>query len=471
MITAESIRKRLVKSFKAKPCRACEYSDKMIMDLLSVGLEAADPTVAVTRFISSDGRRIMLDEEGNRSIDISDGCYVIGFGKAVVGMMRGVLDRSEEYVKDGCIIVPKTRFIKADVEYLVNKGVEVLYGGFPLPNNDTINSSNRLLDFIMEIDEEETVIVLVSGGGSSLFEIPYENISLDELVKAYYTMMIHGLNVKERAVVKKHLSKVKGGRLASIIHPRRTVSLVLSSVFDDDISAVASGPTVPDLSTYEDAKNILVYYKLWRIMPTSIERTIMEGIEGLIPETPKPGEPIFDNVDNVIVGSGRIGLKMMRAYAESKGYNVFLLTSRFEGEAREVSKVIGALIEEVYKDNNPIEPPAVLLIGGETTVTLKGDGIGGRNQELLLPLISRIAGMHGVSIIAFNTDGRDGISPAGGAVIDGCTMHEALKYGLSIEDALERNDSYSFFDSLGRALITGDTGTDVNDYIIVLISI
>ena len=471
MITAEDIKRKMIRSFKAKPCRGCEYSDKMIMDLLSRGLEAADPAVAVSRFISKDGRRLYLDEEGLRHIDLDGGYYVTGFGKAVVGMMRGLLDKSGRYMRGSCIVVHKARSIKQDVKYLVDNGVEVLYGGFPLPNNETVSSSRRILDFIMNLDKDSILIILVSGGGSSLFEIPYKNISLDDLVKAYYTMMIHGLNVKERAVVKKHLSSVKGGRLASFIYPRRAVSLILSSVFDDDISAVASGPTVPDPTTYEDAKNILTYNKLWHLMPTSIERTIMEGIEGIIPETPKPGEPVFDNIDNVIVGSGRIGLRMMKAYSESKGYNAFLLTSRLEGEAREVGKVVAALVEEIYRDNNPVEPPAVLLIGGETTVTVRGDGIGGRNQELLLPLISRIGGMHGVSIAAFNTDGKDGISPAGGAIIDGCTLDEVLKYGLSIEDALGRNDSYSFFESLGRALITGDTGTDVNDYIIVLISI
>ena len=471
MITAGNIYNKLIRSFKAKPCRGCEYSDKILLEILSIGLEAADPTNAVYQYLSRDGSKIYLDEEKEKIFPLDEGFYLVGFGKAVAGMTKAFIQFSGKYIKDGYVIVPKTRTLKEDINFLKDNGINVLYGGFPMPNNDTITSSSKILDFIGELDEEDRLVVLISGGGSSLFELPLNSISLDDLVKAYYIMMIHGLNVKERATVKKHLSRVKGGRLASYIYPRKTVSLIISSVFDDDISAVASGPTAPDPTTYEDAKNILNYYKIWKLLPTSIERTIMGGIEGELPETPKPGELLFNNIDNVLVGSGRIGLRTMKAYSESKGYNVFLLTSRIEGEAREIGKVVGTLIEEIYRNNNPVEPPAVLLIGGETTVNVRGDGIGGRNQELLLPLIRRIKGMHGVSVVAFNTDGKDGISPAGGAIIDGCTMNEVAKHGLSIEDTLERNDSYTFFNILGRDLTTGDTGTDVNDYIIALISI
>ncbi len=471
MITVEEVYKKLMKSFKAKPCRECEYTDKILLEILSIGLEAADPMHAVSKYLSEDGSRIYLDEERERSFSLDDGFHLVGFGKAVVGMGKALIKYSGKYIKDGYVIVPKTRTLKEDIDFLEENGINVLYGGFPLPNNDTITSSHIILDFIDKLGEDDKLVILISGGGSSLFELPLDNISLDDLAKAYYMMMIHGLNVKERAIVKKHLSKVKGGRLSSHIYPRKAVSLIISSVFDDDISAVASGPTVPDTTTYEDARNILSYYKIWKLLPTTVERTIMEGVEGEIPETPKPGESYFNNITNALVGSGRIGLKTMKAYSQSKGYNVFFLTSRIEGEAREVGKIVGALIEEVYKNNNPIEPPAVILIGGETTVNVRGDGIGGRNQELLLPLIRRIKGMHGVSIVAFNTDGKDGISPAGGAIVDGCTMDEVTRLGLSIEDALERNDSYTFFNNLGRALVTGDTGTDVNDYIVALISI
>jgi glycerate-2-kinase len=386
-------------------------------------------------------------------------------------MARSMLSVSSRYIKEGLLIYPKSIRSVEDIEYVGRYGVEALEGGFPLPNNDSIVSTRKMIDFILGLDDDSIVVVLISGGGSSLFEDPLENVSLDELREAYSLLMYKGLNVKEKTIVKKHISKVKGGRLVKYIYPRRCISLILSSVYDDDISAVAGGPTAPDPSTYEDAKNILNYYGIWEYMPTTVERIIMRGIEGELPETPKPGDPLFKNVNNIIVGSGRIGLKMMKAYAESIGYNAFFLTSRLVGEAREMGRMVGSLIEEMYYDYHPIEPPSILLIGGETTVKVRGDGVGGRNQEFLLPIIKIIKDIHGVSVIAFNTDGIDGISPAGGAVIDGCTYNESIKLGLSIDDALNNNDSYTFFSRLGRALISGSTGTDVNDYIIAVITL
>jgi len=467
----KSIYMKLVSSYKADSCRACQYSALEGLEILAHGLEVVDSYKSILRYLSKDGKHLFIGGNKNNRIDLDKGFYLVGFGKASLGMSKALVDYSSQYLEKGLIIVDRKRVSWRVMNYLRNNGIDVLYGGYPLPDKHTFSSSQKLVNFISSAPEDKLVVVLISGGGESLFEIPIADIDADDISFLYKVCRDNAMRPHEFSTVIKHLSAVKGGRFAQYIYPRHGVSLIISQSLGHDIYDVAGGPTLPDESTFEDAKRILEFYGIWDDLPTSITRAIMEGIEGDLPETLRKGDPVFKYMENVVVASGKIGLKSMKIFSELKGYNSFLLSNRLVGEAREIGQVIASLVEDMYWDNEPIEPPSVLVAGGETSVSVRGSGTGGRNQELLLSIVRRISGLHGVAVIAFNTDGVDGNSPAGGAVIDGCTLSDALRKGLYPEDFLRENDSYTFFKYLSRALTTGATGTDVNDFIIVVINV
>ena len=467
----KNIHLKLVSSYKADSCRACQYSVTEGLEILAYGLESVDSYKATLRYISKDGKYLFLSNSKEDKIDLSSGYYLLGFGKAAIGMCKAVVDYAGQYMDRGLIIVDKKRVDWRDMNYLRENGVDIQYGGYPFPTKASIESSRKLINLILSAPEDMLIILLISGGGESLFEIPLDGVSINDLSNLYKLCRVRGIVPPDFATVIKHLSKVKGGRLAQFLYPRRTISLIVSPSMGKDVFDVAGGPTIPDETSYEDAKRILDFYNIWEELPTSVSRAIMEGIEGAYPETMRKGDPILKNITNIVVASGKSGLRSMKMYAELKGYNSFILSSRLIGEAREVGQVVASLVEDMYWDNEPIEPPSVLIAGGETSVNVEGDGVGGRNQELLLSIVRRLNGLHGVAVIAFNTDGIDGNSPAAGAVIDGCSLNDALSKGLYPEEFLKNNDSYTFFDRIDRKLVTGSTGTDVNDFIIAVINI
>ena len=468
---SETIYPRLIHSYRADSCRACQYSVVEGLEILAHGLESVDSYKATTRYISKDGRYLYLSGDKVDKVDLSGGFILVGFGKAVLGMCKAIVDYASHNLRGGLVIADRRRVNWRDMDYLRDNGVEVLYGGYPYPDESTLKASQKLLNLIVSSPEDMTIVVLISGGGESLFEVPLDGIPISDLGELYRMCRSRGIPPHEFSIVTKHLSRVKGGKLAQHLYPRRTVSLIISPSLGKDVMDVAGGPTLHDNTTFDDAKRILEFYNIWDDLPTSVSRAIMTGIEGGYQETIRKGDPVLRNVSNVVVASGRHGLKNMKMYAELKGYNAFILSGRLIGEAREVGQVIASLVEDMYWDNEPVEPPSVLLAGGETSVSVTGPGTGGRNQELLLSIVRRVNNLHGVAVIAFNTDGVDGNSPAAGAVVDGCTLSDALSKGLYPEDYLKDNNSYEFFDRLDRKLVTGFTGTDVNDFIIVVINI
>jgi len=467
----KNIHLKLVSSFKADSCRACQYSAIEGLEILAHGLETVDSYKATLKYISKDGRYLFLSGDKEEKVELDCGYYLVGFGKAAIDMCKAVVDYAGRYLEKGMLIVDKKRVDWRSMNYLRDNGVEVLYGGYPFPNKSSLTSSKKLLNLLLSAPEDKLILLLISGGGESLFELPLDGVSISDLRELYRLCREHGMPPHEFSVVIKHLSKVKGGKLSQYIYPRRAVSLIISPSLGRNVYDVAGGPTLPDETSFEDAKRILDFYGIWDELPTSVSRAVMVGIEGSYPETVRKGDPVFKNIRNIVVASGRSGLKSMKMYAELKGYNTFILSSRLIGEAREVGQVIASLVEDMYWDNAPVEPPSVLLAGGATSVNVRGDGVGGRNQELLLSIVRRLNGLHGVAVIAFNSDGVDGNSPAAGAIVDGCTLRDALKKGLYPEDFLKNNDSYTFFEKLNRVLITGSTGTDVNDFILVVINI
>jgi hydroxypyruvate reductase len=269
--------------------------------------------------------------------------------------------------------------------------------------------------------------------------------------------------------VRKHISKVKGGQLARLAVPATLITLILSDVIGDPLDVIASGPTVPDTSTFEDVKEILQRYQIWGEIPRSVKSHLEKGLAGAIPETPKPGEPIFSITQNVVIGSNIQAVLTAENKAQSLGYHTLVLSSFIEGETRDVARLHAAIAKEIVKSGHPIPAPACVISGGETTVTIRGNGKGGRNQEFVLAAAIDIAGWDSVVLLSAGTDGTDGPTDAAGAICDGQTVQRAFGKGMKAMDYLIDNNAYPFFKELNDLLITGPTNTNVMDLRLVLV--
>ncbi|MBP1723981.1 MAG: Hydroxypyruvate reductase, partial [Deltaproteobacteria bacterium] len=349
------------------------------------------------------------------------------------------------------------------------KRIRVQEAGHPLPDEKGLEGAKEMVEMLSHSTVKDLVIFLISGGGSALLPLPVEGVTLAEKQAATNQLLSCGANIQEINTLRKHLSRIKGGGLARLVYPATLVSLILSDVIGDPLDAIASGPTVPDPTTYEDCARILNKYELWEKIPSSVAGHIREGMEGKKEETLKEGDPAFSNVYNLVVGNNLLAMKAAKKAAQALGYRTLLLSSLVEGETREIAKAHAAIAKEVLLSGNPIPPPACILSGGETTVTLKGKGKGGRNQEFALAAALEIAGWEEILMMSAGTDGTDGPTDAAGAFADGRTVIRAKTMGLDPWSFLKENDSYSFFQGIGDLLITGPTGTNVMDLRIMLV--
>jgi hydroxypyruvate reductase len=329
--------------------------------------------------------------------------------------------------------------------------------------------AQAVLDSVQGLAPEDLVLVLISGGGSALTPAPVEGISLTEKQALTKALLACGADIREINTLRKHVSRFKGGRLARAAQPARVLTLILSDIVGDPLDAIASGPAVPDPTTYSDALGILDRYRIRGQIPGAIRAHLEAGARGDRPETPKPGEPLFARVHTVIVGSNIQALEAARAEASALGFGSMILSSFIEGETREIARMHAALAREVRATGNPVRPPACLISGGETTVTLRGSGKGGRNQEFVLAVALDIAGLPGTVILSAGTDGTDGPTDAAGAIADGETWARAVSMRLNPRAALDTNDAYPFFEQLGDLIITGPTQTNVMDVRLVLV--
>jgi glycerate-2-kinase len=339
----------------------------------------------------------------------------------------------------------------------------------PIPNQNGVNGILRMLEVIKNLSENDVVITLISGGGSALMPFPANNITLDDIQVITSKLLKSGANINEINSVRKHLSAFKGGQLASKCFPANVISLIISDVINDPLDTIASGPTAPDNTTFKTAKEILEKYHLWRTSSINIKERIKNGYEEKIPDTPKENDPIFKKVHNFIIANNKIAVQKSLEKAEELGYNSVVLSTFIEGEAREVGKVYSGIIKEIVTNKRPIEPPCAIIIGGETTVTVKGNGIGGRNQELALSAVKYIDGLNCV-LATLGTDGIDGTSEVAGSIIDGSSYERGINKNQKIEKILEDNNSFQFFKELNDFLMTGPTGTNVNDLSVILVS-
>jgi len=321
----------------------------------------------------------------------------------------------------------------------------------------------------MSTGSNDLVLFLLSGGGSALLPLPVEGISLKEKQELTQLLLDCGADIKEINTVRKHISQLKGGWLARWAYPSTVITLILSDVVGNPLEMIASGPMVPDPSTFEEAWQVIEKYDLSEKVPPSIKNHLLQGKEKRVEETPKPGEEIFERVFNLIIGSNILALQGAEKEAQKFGFHSLILSSSIIGDTREVARFHGAIAREVVSTDHPIPKPACILSGGETTVTLHGNGLGGRNQEFCLAGSFEIEGLEKVVLLSGGTDGTDGPTDAAGAISDHTTLQRARAMGLDPKAYLRNNDSYHFFKQLGDLLITGPTRTNVMDVRIILI--
>jgi glycerate 2-kinase len=429
--------------------------------IFHAGLEAVDPVAAVRRCVSVDHGQLTI---GDKTFDLSQAndLFIVGAGKASGAMAAALEEILADRITGGLVVVKYGHAV--DLSH-----ISLVEAGHPVPDKNGQEGAERIRKHIATAGENDLVICLLSGGGSALLPSPCPGLTLADKQETIQVLLSCGATIHEINTIRKHLSRIKGGQLALSAHPARVVSLILSDVIGDDLDVIASGPTVPDPGTFQDCMDILSKYRIAEKLPKAISSHLVKGAQGKIKETPKPGHPAFDHTDHFIIGNNFQALDSARLYAESLGYNTVMLTSLLTGETRDAACFHAAIVREMIQSGHPAGPPACLLSGGETTVTLKGSGKGGRNQEFALASAIALEGLEPVVLLSAGTDGTDGPTDAAGAIMDGTTLARAEAKGLDAAVYLADNDSYHFFQTLGDLFITGPTRTNVMDVRIALV--
>ncbi|MEE9612837.1 MAG: glycerate kinase [Desulfatiglandales bacterium] len=434
---------------------------KRALEIFQAALRAVDPVEAILQRIKVTNGVLLIGER-RFELDKYNRILVVGAGKADAPMAQAVEQILGERVADGVIVVK-------DGHGLPLQRVRVHEASHPVPDERGIRGAEDVLSLVSSAGERDLVICIISGGGSALLVAPVKGISLADKQEVTQLLLACGATIHEINTVRKHLSRVKGGGLALLAHPATMVSLILSDVVGDDLDVIASGPTVPDSSTFRQAEQVLRGYGIWDRVPKSVREHMEKGVNGVMEETLKPGDASFQKDSWELVGTNIQALTAASKEAERQGYGPLILSSMIEGETREVAKVHAAIAKEVLGSGNPFRTPACILSGGETTVTLQGKGLGGRNLEFALASAIALDGEKHVVVLSGGTDGTDGPTDAAGAIADGNTVVRARAKGLDPEDHLRRNDSYPFFQALGDLLMTGPTRTNVMDVRIMLL--
>jgi hydroxypyruvate reductase len=429
--------------------------------IFEAAIRAVEPGEAVRRHVRRDGDVL---EIGSVKYELKNysGVYVVGAGKANAPMADALESILGDSLNGGIITVKYGHGLPL-------RKIQVCEGGHPVPDENGLAGAQAMLNLVRPLDEDALVFCLLSGGGSALMPVPAEGVTLSDKQETTRLLLACGANIEEINAVRKHLSAIKGGQLARAIAPATCVSLILSDVVGDSLDAIASGPTEPDRTTFQDVLKIVRQYGIKEKLPAPVRMRITKGADGGIDDTPKADDLSFSRTQNVIVGNNRQAIQAAASEAKSLGYTTLILSSSIEGETAEVARIHAAIAREIHESGHPIQRPACILSGGETTVTIKGDGKGGRNQEFALAAAGKISGLPDTLILSGGTDGTDGPTDAAGAFADGTTKQRARDAGMEIEEFLHRNDSYTFFERLDDLLKTGPTRTNVMDVRIILV--
>jgi len=421
------------------------------LDCLAAGIAAAHPRRVVRDSLAVDGDVLRVDGT-TYDLGAFSEVIVLGGGKAAAQVATALEDVLGDRLDGGVVVTNAPE---------ATERVAVRPGDHPVPSAAGVESTRELMGRAEAAGEGTLVLGVITGGGSALLPAPAEGIGIDALCETTDALLASGATIHEINAVRKHLSALKGGRLAELAAPATVVALVLSDVVGDDLDVIASGPFVPDPSTYDDALAVVERYHLEA--PDAVDRRLERGVAGELSETPSADDPAFDRVDHHVLADGFTALAAARDRVREAGYEPSILSSRIRGESIEAATTAAAIAEEVRATGNPVEPPAVVLSGGETTVTVRGDGTGGPNQEFALAGAVE-ADAEGVTVAAVDTDGIDGPTDAAGAVVDASAATDD-----EFRDALTEHDVYPVLDGRGWLIRTGKTGTNVNDLRAVVI--
>lgn len=413
---------------------------------LEAGIEAAHPRNVVEQAIRLDGDRLLV---AGTEYDLGgiDRVIVLGGGKAAGTVAAALESVLGERLDSGAVVCP---------DPVDTQRVAVHVGDHPVPSDRSVAGTRELLAMVEAADASTLVLAVITGGGSALMAAPAPGVALEDLQTVTDALLASGASIHEINAVRKHLSAIKGGGLARTAAPAQVVSLLFSDVVGDDLDVIASGPTAPDASTFSDALGVLDRYGIEE--PAAVRDRLERGVSGEFDETAGPDDPTFDRVSNHVLANGFTALSAARATALDHGYETCLLSSRIRGEAREAARSMAAIGEEVAASGHPVEPPAVLLAGGECTVTVAGEGSGGPNQEFAVSAALELEGT-AIALATVDTDGRDGATDAAGALIDGATVDNPE----AARDALDANNAYPYLAERDALLVTGPTGTNIND--------
>ncbi len=429
-------------------------------------IAAVNPLERLKEILRIDNDRLFLglnrDSEKVFRLDAFHRIFLIGTGKASASMAQGIEKIFGNRITRGVITTKYGHVLPLEK-------TEVIECGHPIPDQNGIQGAEKILSLLKKSRSEDLVIFLLSGGGSALLPLPIKGITLEEKQEVTQFLLDCGADIKEINTIRKHISQIKGGWLAKRAFPSTVIGFILSDVVGDQLDVIGSGPTVPDPSTFEEAWEILRKYDLLKEISASVKKHFLLGKEGKVEETPKPGDIAFENVYNYLIGSNILALRAAEAEALSLGFHTLILSSSIVGETREGARFHSAIAKEVISTGNPVPRPACIISGGETTVTIKGNGLGGRNQEFTLAGALEICGLERVVLLSGGTDGTDGPTDAAGAVADHTTISRAQSMGLDPKAHLESNNAYPFFQTLGDLLITGPTHTNVMDVRILLV--
>ena len=440
---------------------AFEQSRRNAIEIFQAGLGAVAPGAAIKKYVQRRDEMLLVD---GRHYDLSRyrQIFVIGAGKAGASMAAAVEEILGERITQGIVTVKYGHLEELAI-------VKIHEAGHPVPDENGYRGAKAIYDLAVSADEKTLVLCLISGGGSALLPLPVADITLADKQATTSILLSCGATIHEINAIRKHLSAIKGGGLARAVYPATIITLILSDVVGDDLDSIASGPCVPDSMSFADCQALFAKYSIEAEIPVRVRSYIQKGLAGEVPETPKAGDEIFTRTQNVIVGNNFNSLIRAKEKAEELGYRTLLLSSRIEGETRDVAFNHMAIAAEIELHGLPVAKPACILTGGETTVKLKGDGKGGRNQEFVLAAAMKMRGLSHAVVLSAGTDGTDGPTDAAGALADSTTLERAAEKGLDPSQYLENNDSYHFFAQLSDLYKTGPTNTNVMDIRIVLV--
>ena len=430
---------------------------RQAIQIFQAAVKAAAPAEAVRRHLKLDGDSLIAGRQRYR-LNTFKKIYVVGAGKASAQMALAVERLLGRRIAGGLVNVRYGESARL-------RRVELNECGHPVPDSNGERGATRIAEIARKAGADDLVVCLISGGASALLPLPAPPVTLAEKQQATKLLLNCGATIHEINCIRKHISLVKGGGLARLAYPATVLTLILSDVIGDDLDVIGSGPTVGDRTTFADAREIFEKYGIWEKVPVGVRARLSSRAS----ETPKPGDRIFSRVQNLIVGSNRLAVDAAVRQAKALGFRTLVLATGIQGEAREVARVYAAMVREIRATGRPVKAPACVISGGETTVTIRGDGLGGRNQEFAMAAAEDIAGIDDLVILSAGTDGADGPTDAAGAVADGTTIARAERLGLDAGAMLGNNDSYHFFQALGDLIKTGATGTNVADIQVVLV--